>query len=139
MSTRTLTLTIPDTLYNHFEVQARAIQRTVDDYVLETLFRQSPPPVEDDLPVKLQVELRAMEGLSDEALWAIAGSRMNEDKVALYDVLLERNQTGDLTVEGEELLASLREEADFLMVRKSQAFVLLQSRGHQLPSLAELS
>ncbi len=135
MSTRTLTLTIPNTLYNHFEVQAQAIQRTVDDYVLETLFRQSPPPVEDDLPIKLQVELQAMEGLSDEALWAIAGSTMNEDKIALYDVLLERNQSGDLTVEGEELLASLREEADFLMVRKSQAFVLLQSRGHQLPSL----
>ncbi len=67
MSTRTLTITIPNTLYNHFEVQAQAIQRTVDDYVLETLFRQSPPSVEDDLPAKLQVELRAMEGLSDEA------------------------------------------------------------------------
>ena len=135
MSTRTLTITIPNTLYNHFEVQAQAIQRTVDDYVLETLFRQSPPSVEDDLPAKLQVELRAMEGLSDEALWAIAGSTMNEDKVALYDVLLERNQNGDLTVEGEELLASLREEADFLMVRKSQAFALLHSRGHKLPRI----
>lgn len=138
MSTRTLTLTIPDTLYRHFEVQAHAAQRTVDDYVLETLFRQSPPPVEDDLPAKLKVELRAMEALSDGALWAIASSVMNDDKVALYDVLLERNQSGDLTVEGRELLDSLREEADFLMVRKSQAFALLQSRGHNLPLLDKL-
>ncbi|HRJ43437.1 MAG: hypothetical protein KJZ86_15015 [Caldilineaceae bacterium] len=138
MSTRTLTLTIPDTLYRHFEVQAQAIQRTVDDYVLETLFRQSPPPVEDDLPADLQADLRAMAALSDEALWPIANSKMNEDKLALYEVLIERNRTNSLTVEGREMLESLGKDADYLMVRKSQAFALLHSRGHKLPSLDEL-
>lgn len=135
---RTLTLTIPDALYQHFEVKARARQSSVDDYVLETLHRQSPPPVEDDLPPDLQAELRAMESLSDEVLWAIAKSRMNDDKVALYEVLLERNRANNLTVEGQELLESLGKDADYLMVRKSQAFALLQSRGHSLPTLEEL-
>lgn len=132
---RTLTLTIPDTLYQHFEVKARASQSSVDAYILETLHRQSPPPVEDDLPVDLQAELHAMEALSDEALWAIARSKMNEDKLALYEVLLERNRANSLTVEGREMLASLGKEADYLMVRKSQAYALLHSRGHKLPPI----
>lgn len=135
---RTLTLTLPDSLYRHFEAKARASRSSVDDYVLDTLQRQSPPPVEDDLPADLQVELRAMEALSDEALWAIAMSRMNADKLALYEVLLDRNRENSLTVEGREMLVSLGQEADYLMVRKSQAFALLQSRGHKLPSLDEL-
>lgn len=135
---RTLTLTLPEALYQHFETKARASQSSVDDYVLDALQRQSPPPVEDDLPADLQAELRAMEALSDEALWAIAKSKMNEDKLALYEVLLERNQTNSLTVEGGEMLESLGRDADYLMVRKSQAFALLQSRGHKLPSLEEL-
>ena len=138
MSTRTLTLTLPDELYSHLETQARAVKRTVDDLVLDTLARQAPPPVDDDLPLKLQMELKALEALSDQALWTIAQSIMNEDKVALYDVLLDRNQMGNLTAEGQELLNSLREEADFLMVRKAHAYALLQSRGHKIPTIAKL-
>lgn len=63
--------------------------------------------------------------LSDDSLWQIVGSAMNPDNVAFYDVLLERHQTGDLTVEGQEWLARLREEADALMLRKAHAYALL--------------
>jgi hypothetical protein len=118
--------------------QARVAARSIDDFIVDALNRSVPPPIDDDLPVTLQIEFKAMEALSDEALWAIAQSHMNEDKVALYDLLLERRQTGDLTTEGQELLDDLRSEADFLMVRKAHAYALLKSRGHQLPLLAEL-
>ncbi len=138
MLTRTRTVEIPEELYNHFETQARAKKHTVDDFVADTLSLYAPPPVEDDLPLKLQLELKAMEALSNEALWAIGQSMMNADKVALYDILLERNQSGSLTAEGHALLASLREEADSLMVRKAHAYVLLQSRGQKIPSIKEL-
>lgn len=70
--------------------------------------------------------------LSDVSVLQIARSRMNEDKVALYDVLLDRNQDGTLTMEGRELLRGLREEADALMLRKAHAYALLKSRGHRL-------
>lgn len=138
MTTRTLTLSIPEDLYDHFETQAQAVKRTVDDFVLDTLSRYAPPTVEDDLPPKLQIELDAMNALSDDALWLIGRSMMNEDKVALYDLLLDRNQSGTLTTEGQEMLSSLSEEADSLMLRKAHAFAILQSRGHQLPSIEEL-
>jgi hypothetical protein len=94
--------------------------------------------VEDDLPASLQAELKAMEQLSDDALWSIAKSTLNPDKIALYDTLLERLHEQTLTPEGRAWLTRLREEADALMLRKAHAYVLLKSRGHQLPSLDEL-
>lgn len=138
MTVRTMTLNLPEQLYVHLVDQARAAARSVDDLIVEALTRATPTPVEDDLPSTLRVELKAMEVLSDEALWVIAQSQMNEDKVALYDLLLERKQTGELTPAGQELLDDLRNQADFLMVRKAHAYALLKSRGHRLPSLNEL-
>lgn len=79
-----------------------------------------------------------MAQLSDDALWVIAGSTANEDKQALYDLLIERQNTVSLTVEGRHLLAQLRDDADALVVRKAHAYALLHGRGHALPSLDEL-
>ena len=78
--------------------------------------------------------------LSDAALWAIAASTANEDKQALYDVLIERQDAGSLTPEGRHALAQLRDDADAdaLMVRKAHAYALLHGRGYTLPSLDEL-
>ncbi len=79
-----------------------------------------------------------MTHLSDEALWAIAGSVANEDKQALYDLLIERQNSGSLTAEGRHMLTQLREDGDALMVRKAHAYALLHSRGYTLPTIDEL-
>jgi len=139
MSVHAITLTLPDRLYRRLNIQARMVTRSIGEIVVQTLERSLPPPVEDDLPIAIQAELEAMSNLSGEALWQIARSSMNRDKVALYDVLLERHQIGALTHEGQEWLTNLREEAEALMLRKAHAYALLQSRGHQLPSLEELT
>jgi hypothetical protein len=52
--------------------------------------------------------------------------------------MIERQNDGSLTTQGRNLLAQLREESDALMVRKAQAYALLHSRGHTLPTLNEL-
>lgn len=96
------------------------------------------PPVESDLPVALQIDLKALETLSNEALWAVAESVMNPNQVALYDLLLDRHREGTLTVKEHEMLTHLHEESEFLMVRKAHAYVLLKHRGYQLPTLQEL-
>jgi len=96
------------------------------------------PKVEEDLPPALRAELETMSALSDEAIWQIAQSKMNKDKVALYDVLLERQKSGALTPEGQEWLTRLREEGEALTLRKAHAYALLKSRGHETPSLDEL-
>jgi plasmid stability protein len=135
---RTITVTLPEDVYTQLEARAQTATRSVEDVVRETLVRSLPPAPEPDLSPAIQAELNAMEQLSDEALWAIAHSTANDDKIALYDVLIERQQTHTLTAEGRHLLTQLRDEADALMLRKAHAYVLLQSRGYALPSLDEL-
>lgn len=132
------TVTVPETLYARLSAQAQAADRSVDEWVLQNLLRTLPPAVEDDLPPHLQAELEAMARLSDDGLWQLAQSTMNPDKIAYYDLLLERHAAGELTLEGQEILTQLRGEADALMLRKAHAYVLLQGRGHRLPRLAQL-
>ena len=138
MTVQTITLGLPEAIHKQLENQARARARPIEEVAIQALARSLPPPVEDDLTPSLQAELKAMRRLSDSSLWDIAKGMMNPDKVALYDVLLERLQDQTLTPEGREWLARLREEADTLMLRKAHAYALLKSRGHTLPSLEEL-
>ena len=135
---RSITVTLPEDLYDQLEAQARTAARSVDEMVAQTLARGLAPSPEPDLPPAVQAELQAMEQLSDEALWAIARSTANDDTVALYDLLIERQNAATLTTEGRRLLMELREEADALMLRKAHAYALLQSRGYTLPTLDEL-
>lgn len=138
MADRTITITVPEGLYAQLEAQAHGAAQSVDDFVAQTLAQVLPPLPEADLPPSVQAELRAMSQFSDDALWAIAGGMANEDKQALYDLLIERQDAGSLTAEGRRLLAQLREEVDALMVRKAHAYALLHDRGYGLPALDEL-
>ena len=111
----THTVTVPEALYDRLSAQADEANRSVDELVLQNLLRSFPPEIEDDLPLHLQTELEAMAYLSDDGLWQLAQSVMNPDKVAFYDLLLDRHLAGELTLEGQEMLTQLREEADALM------------------------
>ena len=129
---------IPESLYHRLQKQAKTSHLSVEMLVNQAIARHLPPPVEDDLPLSLQAELEAMSQLSDDTLWQIAGSMLNSDKVALYDVMLERLKSNQITDEGRIVLNQLREEAQALTLRKAHAYALLQSRGYQLPPLEEL-
>lgn len=136
MTTRTIE--VPEELYAQLEQRAHAAAQSVDAVVIRTLASTLPPAPEPDLPRAVQDEPAAMEHLSDEALWAIARSTMNRDSLALYDVLRDRKEAGSLTPEGQQWLARLTLDADAPALRKAHAYALLKSRGHQLPTLAEL-
>jgi len=84
MAIRTITVKVPEDVYSQLEAQAHTTARTVDDLVTQSLAHVLPPEAEAELPPSLRTELAAMAHLSDEALWAIAGSTANQDKQALY-------------------------------------------------------
>lgn len=134
MTATTITVTVSEDVYALLDAQARNRARFMDDVVAQTL-RSALPPPEPDLPLALQAELNAMEPLSDEALGAIAPNRANNDKIALYDLLITRQNVGSLTTDGRKVPTQLREEADALMVRKAQAYAILHSRGYKSPTL----
>jgi len=134
----TITLTLPEPVYKHLQNLAKITTRSLDEIASQVFVQSLPPKVEEDLPLSCRTELESMAHLSDDVLWQIAQSTINQDKVALYDILLERHKTERLTPIGREWLTQLREDAEQFMLRKSHAYVLLKNRGHKLPTLDEL-
>ncbi len=90
------------------------------------------------VPEQFRADLWTLHGLSDELLWRVARSELENDKVTLYETLLEKNQRGVLSEADQTRLDTLRCEADLLTLRRSYAYALLKWRGHRIPTLAEL-
>ncbi|MFB2878252.1 hypothetical protein [Floridanema aerugineum] len=134
MPTETITLQIPEILYQRLVNTANATQRSIEEVILHALQVGSPPQW-DDVPEEFQADIAALDKLDDDTLWEIVNSRKTAGEMERYDSLLERNSNGTLT-EAERLeLMALRQEADLFMLRKAQAAVLLRWRGHLVPTL----
>jgi len=113
-------------------------RRTLESVVLQTL-DANVPSFPENLPETMREIWFALEKLDDEALLRIARSTINQQHQEQYSLLLEKNRLDTLTASEQTLLEKLYFEANQYMLRKAYANVLLKWRGHQLPTLAELS
>jgi len=138
MTTRTITLTLPEDLYSQLEAQAQRAARPVDDVVAQTIARGLIVTSDPDLAPAVQAELAAMEQLADATLWDVARSTASSDTIALYDLLTQRQQDSTLTPQGQQWLERVRAEAGLLMLRKAHAYALLKQGGHQVPAIEDL-
>ena len=134
---RTVVLRLPEKMAERFQRGAAAAHKELEDFLVDRLGDVA-PPADDDLAPHLQEELRAMESLSDDALWEVARGRFPAAKQRVYEKPLRRNSEGILSREEEATLHALGEEARVLMLRKSHAYLLLKWRGHALPSREEM-
>ncbi len=133
MSTATITLALPDVLYQRLKDAALATKQPLEQVMLRALNLGSPPSW-NDAPPEFQLDLAGLEKMDDEALWAIARSHRAPAEFARYDELLDRNADGLLTPAEHDELERLREEADRFMLRKAHAAALLRWRGHRTVS-----
>ena len=131
--TETITLQIPDMLYQRLVNTAHAAQRPLEEIMLHALKVGSPPDW-DDVPDEFQVDLAALDKMENEALWKIACSRKSAAEMVRYNQLIERNQSNSLTPSEKLELMALRTETDRFMLCKAQAAALLQWRGHKVPT-----
>ena len=133
MAVETVTLQIPEIIYQRLVNTARATQRPLEKVMLHALQIGS-PPAWDNVPEEFQADLAALDKLDDNTLWQIVRSRKTAADMERYNILLEGNSNNTLT-EAERLeLMTLRHEADSFMLCKAQAAVLLRWRGHILPN-----
>ena len=133
MAVETVTLQIPEIIYQRLVNTARATQRPLEEVMLHALQIGS-PPAWDNVPEEFQADLAALDKLDDNTLWQIVRSRKTVADMERYNILLEGNSNNTLT-EAERLeLMTLRHEADSFMLCKAQAAVLLRWRGHILPN-----
>ncbi|EKF01463.1 hypothetical protein FDUTEX481_07910 [Tolypothrix sp. PCC 7601] len=133
MARETITLQIPEILYQRLLNTAHAQRRPIEEVIVHALQVGSPPEW-NDVPEEFQADLAALDKLDDNSLWQIVRNFKTADEMERYNYLLERNSSGNIT-EAEQLeLIELRHKADSFMLCKAQASVLLRWRGHHVPT-----
>ena len=135
--THTLTLEVPDSVFQPLQRAAAVARQPVELVCLQAL--QVGLPALDDLPPEFRPHLEALERLDDEALRRVMPEQLSPPRQQQLSWLLRRNAAGTMTVQEQAELAALQSEADLLMLRKAHAAVLLRFRGQRVPTLAELN
>lgn len=138
MSVHKITLSLPEDLYQQLRLKAESSQQALSEIALQSL-RAGMPPNLDQIPARFRSDLQELDRMSVEMLRQIAQADLPDEKVALYESLLEKNQNDALPQAELEMLETLREESDLLMLRRAYACTLLKWRGHRIPGLSELT
>lgn len=138
MSVQTVTLTLPKALYERAKETARAVDRSLEQVLTQSI-ALSLPALEADLSPAIRSELVALPLLSDAELWAIARSTMDECRQACLQNLAETQKHRSLTPAEQSDLAQLVDEAERVMLRKAEAYRLLARRGYAVFSSSEES
>lgn len=121
-----ITLHVPEELATRARQIAATLAQPVEQLLLDHLKTLSVPlPV---LPHETQAELDALQQLSDDALWTIAGAQMPAEVQARAKTLLDNNSRGVITDEEHDELETLVERGDRLMLCKAEAVAILRGR-----------
>jgi len=133
MTFQTVTLQVPQSIYQSAWRTARAVKRPVEDFFLMVL--KSSLPSLEGLPEETITELTALESCTDKQLWAAARSTLSLAQRRQLSGLLHKNQAGKLTERERHKLDELIAASGLLMLRRARAYVLLKWRGYA-PALA---
>jgi hypothetical protein len=112
-------------------------RKRLEEFLVERLL-EAVLPLADDLPSPLQEELQMLEHLDDDALWQVARCQLPPTHQRLYSRLLTKNNQGTLTVQEQEKLHALGEQARILTLKAAHAYLVLKWRGHRIPAPEEL-
>src|SRR5712691_11642569 len=130
MASHTITLNLPETVYEQIQHAAETAQRPVNDVLIEAI--TSVAPVINTASDHLRAALAHMAYLNDAALWQAARTTMPLEQRNRLATLHDKQQYTSLTPEEqaeEQALLTLYRET--LLVR-AQAAVLLQQRGYDV-------
>jgi hypothetical protein len=130
MSIQSVTLNVPQTLYEQIQRAVEKEHRSVDELLLEALTAVA--PVLETASSDLQGALAQMAYLNDAALWQAARASMTAEQRTRLATLHDKQQRERLTPEEqdeEQTLLKLYRET--LLVR-AQAAVLLKQRSYEV-------
>jgi hypothetical protein len=132
---QTITLHLPDDLYNRVKQYAEQRQRSIEEELLEVVASAVP---QDDarLPDDLADELAQLGTLDDAALWRVARSRFPRNAAARLESLHLQRQRNGLNAEEEVERERLLRQYERAMLLRAQATAILAERGHDVGPLA---
>ncbi len=131
MQTETVTLNIPEAIYQRLANTARGMQRSLEEIVIHAL-KVGIPPGYEDIPEEFKAYIAGLDRLDDDSLFRIARSQKTEAEMKKYNSLLEANSSRELTDREQVELGKMRREADLFMLKKAQAAALLHWRGYKV-------
>lgn len=135
MAHQTLTLNIPDDLYERIKQRSAITRRSVEE---ELLILAGTALIEEEIPADIQEAVEALSQLNDEALWQTARSSKltPEQSEEIEDLHFKRQRKG-LTATEKDRLADLMHQYDKALLVRAHAVGLLHDRGHDVSVLLE--
>ena len=97
------------------------------------------PALERELSSSLRSELAALALLSDTEFRRVADSTMDKTGQVRLEDLAELQKQRPLSASEQSELARLMEGAQYIMLRKAEAYRLLARRGHRVFDLPDTS
>ena len=88
MAGRTITVTLPEALYERVKETAEASSWSLKEVLAQTI-ALSFPALERDLSLKVRSKLVSLSVLSDTELWNMTNSTVDEEPQARLEVLVE--------------------------------------------------
>lgn len=134
MAHQTLTLNIPDDLYQRLKQRADISRRSVED---ELLRLAASALVEDEIPADIAKAIAALAVADDAALWQAARSRLPQDVSDEIENLHLKQQREGLTAPEKQRLADLMRQYERVLSVRAEAVGLLKERGHDVSVLLE--
>lgn len=131
MALQTITLEIPEELYQSADQMARVVKRPLAELVANSLAHTLPPL--DDVPAEEKKSLAELSLLDDARLWEEAAVMLTAEQQAEMHHLLDEQSARELSPEEAAQLEKLLDEYGRLLVRKSHAWLLLARRGYRVP------
>lgn len=136
MSERTVTLQIPDDLFESLRETAVASERPVETVMLESLIELFQRP---SLTTHIEVLLSELGAYTNEQLWAVVYRRLPWTQSLRLRELSAKGKQGLLTEVETTELEQLVDLNDRYMLLRSEALLLLQQHGQDVNSYLKLS
>lgn len=132
-----IVLNLPGPLYQRVRRTAENLRRSVEDVLLDSVAMNLPPLT--DLSDEASDELASLAFVNDKTLWEVARRALPAEHHRRMDELLVKKGQGRLTQHEQQVLDQLVSDYETLVLRRSQAALLLQRRGYDMSDPSVLS
>ncbi len=136
MNEQTITVTLPNSVYDRIRSTAQAASITSEEVVRQSVILLL-PAFESDIPADIRLNLTKLPLLNDIQLWKTANLTMNNSQQLRLEELAELQKHRSLTENEQSELGNLMDEAQQIMLCKAEARRILAQRGHIIFKSAE--
>jgi len=129
MNEQTITVTLPNSVYERIRTTALAASMTSEEVIKQSVSLLL-PAFESDIPPNIRLNFTKLPLLNDIQLWKTANSIMNNSHQLRLEELAELQKYRSLTKSEQSELNNLMNEAQQIMLCKAEARRVLAQRGH---------